>query len=410
MDVDKDVITFDEIKAAQDRIRDAIYVSPCPESDYLSNETGARVYLKLENLQRTGSFKERGARNKLMQLSDEEAERGVIAASAGNHAQAVSYHGTELGIPSKIVMPEPTPLVKVTRTRRYGAEVVLEGANYDEAYTHARGIAEEEGKAFVHPFNDRAVIAGQGTLGLELIEQNPYIDVVVTAVGGGGLISGVAAALKETNPQIRIIGVEPESLPSMRTALQRDEVTEIPTGQTIADGISVRSVGNLTLATARKYVDDMVTVSEQEIANAILVMLEEEKTVAEGAGAISVAALLSGQIDDIENQHVFPLICGGNIDVNVISKIIDRGLAAAGRIDRLDLQIRDVPGSLASVLDLVAELDANVLQVHHDRTFASGSKIGVTNVELKLETRGREHIDRIRARLEQEGYEVLEHL
>lgn len=410
MGEDSDVITFDEIKAAQNRIRDAIYVSPCPESNNLSRQTGAHVFLKLENLQRTGSFKERGARNKLMQLSDEVREKGVVAASAGNHAQAVSYHGTELGIDSKIVMPEPTPLVKVTRTRRYGAEVVLEGANYDEAYEHALQLADEENKAFIHPFNDRDVIAGQGTLGLELLEQNPYIDVVIAAVGGGGLISGVAAALKETNPEIRVIGVEPESLPSMKTALDRDGVTEVPEGQTIADGISVRSVGDLTFATARKYVDEMVTVSEQEIANAILVMLEEEKTVAEGAGAVSVAALLADKIDDLEGKHVFPLICGGNIDVNVISKIIDRGLAAAGRIYRLDLQIRDVPGSLAGVLQLVAELDANVLQVHHDRTFASDSTIGVTNVELKLETRGQEHVDEIRSRLEEEGYKVLEHL
>ena len=405
-----DVITFEEIEEAQKRIRDLIYVSPCPESENLSKRLGAHVHLKFENLQRTGSFKERGAANKLKQLTDEEKETGVIAASAGNHAQAVAYHGTKLGIDSTIVMPEATPLVKVTRTRRFGAEVVLEGSNYDEAYAHACDLADERGLTFVHPFNDRAIIAGQGTLGLELLEQNPYIDVVICSVGGGGLISGTAAALKETNPKIRVIGVEPESLPSMTTSLKEKRIVEVPEGQTIADGIAVREVGNLTYATASKYVDEMVTVTEKEIANAILVLLEEEKTVAEGAGAAPVAALLSGKISHIEDKNVFPIISGGNIDVNVISKIIDRGLAAAGRIFRLDLQIRDVPGSLAKVLTLVAELDANVLEVYHDRTFAEDSQLGVTNVELKLETRGREHVQKIRDTLEDRGYKVLDHL
>jgi len=409
-ETDADVITFDEIQAAQRRIADAIYVSPCPESENLSQRTGATVHLKMENLQRTGSFKERGASNKLQQLDEDQRERGVIAASAGNHAQAVAYHGTRLGIDSTIVMPEPTPLVKVTRTRRFGAEVVLEGSSYDEAHAHACELADERDLEFVHPFNDRAIIAGQGTLGLELLEQNPYIDVVICAVGGGGLISGTAAALKETNPQIRVIGVEPESLPSMKTALERHEVVEVPEGQTIADGIAVRKVGHLTYASATKYVDEMVTVTEQEIANAILVLLEEEKTVAEGAGVAPVAALLADKISGIEGKQVFPIVCGGNIDVNVISKIIDRGLAAAGRIVRLDLQIRDVPGSLAEILTRIAELDANVLEVYHDRTFAEDSQLGVTNVELKLETRGPEHIERIRETLEEEGYEVLDHL
>ncbi len=405
-----ELVTFEEIQAAQQRIRDAIYVSPCPESENLSQRTGATVHLKMENLQRTGSFKERGASNKLEQLAERGETNGVIAASAGNHAQAVAYHGTRLGIDSTIVMPEPTPLVKVTRTRRYGAEVVLEGSNYDEAYTHACQLADRRGLTFVHPFDDRDVVAGQGTIGLELLEQNPYLDVVVCSVGGGGLISGVAAAVKETNPQIRVIGVEPESLPSMQSALKKHRPVEVPEGQTIADGISVRRVGDLTCATADKYVDEMVTVSEQEIANAILVLLEEEKTVAEGAGAAPVAALLADKISGIDGEEVFPIISGGNIDVNVISKIIDRGLAAAGRIFRLDLQIRDVPGSLADVLTRLAELDANVLEVYHDRTFAGDSTIGVTNVELKLETRGREHIERIREHLEEEGYEVLDHL
>jgi threonine dehydratase len=409
-DTPAEPITYREIEEAHSRVRDAILTSPCNKSETLSERTGAQVYLKLENLQRTGSFKERGARNRLMLLTEEERDKGVIAASAGNHAQAVAYHGTQLGISSKIVMPEPTPLVKVTRTRRFGAEVVLHGANYDESYEHASALAEQEGRTFVHPFNDRGVIAGQGTLGLELLEQNPYLDTIICAVGGGGLISGVAAALKETNPKIRVIGVEPETLPSMKTALENHRVTEVPNGQTIADGVAVRQVGDLTYASAEKYVDEMVTVSEREIANAILVLLEEEKTVAEGAGAIPVAALLSDKIDDLEGRKVCPIICGGNIDVNVISKIIDRGLAAAGRIYRIDLQIRDVPGSLAKVLTLLGELDANVMEVYHERTFADDTELGVTNVELKLETRGRDHIERIREALNDEGYKILDHL
>lgn len=403
-------LTLEEVQAARHRIRDGIYVSPCPISEHLTRRTDANVHLKLENLQRTGSFKERGASNKLEQLGEDEREKGVIAASAGNHAQAVAYHGTRLDIDSTIVMPEATPLVKVTRTRRYGAEVVLEGSNYDEAYAHARQLADGRGLGFVHPFDDRQVIAGQGTLGLELLEQHPDLDSVVCAVGGGGLISGVAAAMKETNPDLRVIGVEPETLPSMQQALQQRGPVDVPEGQTIADGISVRRVGDLTYANADRYVDEMVTVSEQEIANAILVLLEEEKTVAEGAGAAPVAALLADAIPATEDEKIIPIVCGGNIDVNVISKIIDRGLAAAGRIFRLDLQIRDVPGSLAEVLTLIGELDANVLEVYHDRTFAGDSTIGVTNVELKLETRGRDHIETIRERLQGEGYTVLDHL
>jgi threonine dehydratase len=405
-----DPVTFDEIEAARERIQDAIYVSPCPESHRLGERIGARVYPKLENLQRTGSFKERGAANKLRSLDDGQRERGVVAASAGNHAQAVAYHGTRLGIDATIVMPEGTPLVKVTRTRDFGAEVVLAGSNYDESYEHALELAEREDRTFIHPFDDRAVIAGQGTLGLELLEQNPYLDAVVCAIGGGGLIAGVGAALKETNPQIDVIGVEPETLPSMKTALEQDRPVEIPEGQTIADGIAVREVGDLTFATARKYVDRIVTVSEQEIANAILVMLEEEKSVAEGAGAASVAALLGDDLPELEGERVSPLICGGNIDVNVISKIIDRGLAAAGRIFKLDLQIRDVPGTLADVLGLIGDLDANVLEVHHDRTFGEQSELGMTNVELKLETRGLDHIDEIEETLTEHGYTILDHL
>ncbi|MGM0558051.1 MAG: threonine ammonia-lyase [Myxococcota bacterium] len=405
----QDVVTFDEVEKAMERIRSAIYVSPCQKSATLSQKLGCQVYLKLDNLQRTGSFKERGARNKLMTLSEQERDAGVIAASAGNHAQAVAYHGTQLGISTKIVMPEGTPLVKVTRTKRYGGEVVLHGTNYDDAYAHAVELAEEQGLTFVHPFNDRAIIAGQGTLGLELLEQNPYIDVVLISIGGGGLAAGMSVALKETNPKIRVVGIEPEVLPSMKTAFAEHHPVEVPAAQTLADGIAVQKVGDLTHKTCEKYLDDIVTVSEAEIANAILVMLEEEKTVAEGAGAAPVAALLAGKIPGItSSDRVCPIICGGNIDVNVISRIIERGLVAAGRLCRLDIRLDDVPGSLAQVLTLLADMKANVLQVDHNRTFLETQALGTTNVEISMETRGKEHIDEICDRLRNEGYRIVE--
>ncbi|QDG50027.1 threonine ammonia-lyase [Persicimonas caeni] len=404
------LVHFDAIEAARERIRDSIHVTPCHKSENLSSQLGCQVFLKLDNLQRTGSFKERGAANKLMTMPEEERRRGVIASSAGNHAQAVAYHGTKLGIDTKIVMPEGTPLVKVTRTKRFGGKVVLHGANYDAAYAHAMELAEKEGRAFVHPFDDPAIIAGQGTLGLEVLEQNPYLDVVLVPIGGGGLVSGIAAALKQTNPKIRVIGVEPEVLPSMQEAVKKTFPFEMPAAQTLADGVAVRKVGKITHANVSKYVDEIVTVDEEEIANAILVCLEEEKFVVEGAGAAPVAALLAGKVDNIQGKRVCSVVSGGNIDVNVISRIIERGLVAAGRLFRLDLQIEDVPGSLADVLSVLADERANVLQVFHNRTFMEASPFGATNVELTLETRGAEHIEQIRTALEKHGYKIIDKL
>ncbi|MFP4598935.1 MAG: threonine ammonia-lyase [Persicimonas sp.] len=404
------MVHFKDIEAARKRIGDSINVTPCHMSENLSQQLDCQVFLKLENLQRTGSFKERGAANKLALLTDEERDAGVIASSAGNHAQAVAYHGTRLGIDSKIVMPEGTPLVKVTRTKRFGGKVVLHGANYDAAYAHAMELAASEGRTFVHPFDDLGIIAGQGTLGLEILEQNPYLDVVIVPVGGGGLISGIAAALKETNPKIRVIGVEPEALPSMGDAVKKNGPLELPTAQTLADGIAVRKVGSFTHANVSHYVDQMVTVGEEAIANAILVCLEEEKFVVEGAGAAPIAALLAGEIDDIAGRRVCSIVSGGNIDVNVVSRIIERGLVAAGRLIRLDLQIDDVPGSLADLLALVADERANVLQIFHNRTFLESSPFGATNVELTLETRGQDHIDHLRTVLEKHGFKIIDKL
>jgi threonine dehydratase len=343
-----------------------------------------------------------------MLLSDEERECGVIASSAGNHAQAIAYHGSRLGISTKIVMPEGTPLVKVSRTRRFGAEVVLHGANYDESYAHAMQLASEEGRTFAHPFDDVDVIAGQGTIGLELLEQNPYLDVVLLAIGGGGLASGVAVALKEVNPKIRVVGVEPEVLPSMKTALERGQDVELPEATTLADGIAVRRVGTHTRATVERYVDEVVTVSEESIANAILTLMEQDKTIAEGAGAAAVAALINGSVEGVAGKRVCPVICGGNIDVNIISRIIERGLVAAGRLLRLELVVTDTPGTLGTILTLLGELRANVLGINHNRMFTSGSTFGSVDVELLLETRGPEHIDEIRRAVVERGYELVE--
>ncbi len=406
---DRSVVTLEDIQQARRRIAEHLYLTPCRKSTFLSNETGAEVYLKLDNLQMTGSFKERGACNKLMLLTDDERAQGVIAASAGNHAQAVAYHGARLGISTKIVMPEGTPLIKVQRTEKFGGEVLLFGTNYDEAAEKAQELQAEEGRTFVHPFDDPDIIAGQGTVGLEILEQVEGVDTVLVAIGGGGLASGLSVAIKESRSDVTVLGVEPEVLPSMKTAVQRGRVTEVKSAQTLADGIAVRQVAQRTLEHVRKYVDDIVTVSEREIANAVLLLLEQEKTLAEGAGAAPLAPLLSGKLD-LEGQRVCVLVCGGNIDVNVISRIIDKGLAAAGRLHRIDLRLKDTPGELAAVLKLVGDLRGNVLEVFHNRVFTSGDTFGSTNVELKLETRGFEHIEQIRSSLSDNGFEVIERL
>lgn len=402
-------VLFNDIEAARERIRSYISQSPCSYSELFSQKFGCKVYLKLENMHLTGSFKERGACNKLVQMSAGDNQAGVITASAGNHAQAVALYATKFGIHSKIVMPEGTPLVKVTRTRNFGGEVILEGGNFDEAYKVARGLSEEEGRHFVHPFDDPAIIAGQGTLGLELLEQNPYLDVVLVPIGGGGLAAGVAVAIKETNPKIRVIGVEAEVLASMKASLDAKSLVELPPSTTLCDGIAVRRVGELPFATLSRYLDDVITVSEEEVAGAILDLLETEKMIAEGAAAASVAALAANKVPNVAGKRVCAVISGGNIDVNVLARIIERGLVATGRIFRLDLELRDNPGALAEVLTLIAKMQANVLEIYHNRTFAEGAPVGRTNVELKLETRGDDHIERLRTSLKAEGYRVLDH-
>lgn len=397
-------LSLKDIEDAQRRIGESIYRSPCAYTESLSSLTGNRVFLKLENLQMTGSFKERGALNRLLTLSPQELQRGVVTASAGNHAQGVAYHCGRLGVAATIVMPEGTPLIKISATRRHGAEVVLKGSSYDDAAAHAHEIAIANGATYVHPFDDEWVIAGQGTIGLELLEQDPSLEAVVCPVGGGGLISGLAIALKEVNPKIAVYGVEAARIPAMRAALDAKTVVTLPRATTIADGINVCTVGAQTLSLVAKYVDDVVAVDDEEIASAILWLLESEKTVAEGAGATPLAALMHGKLPQLRNRRTALIVSGGNIDVNLMSRIIERGLVKTGRLMRVRVRIRDQIGVLANLTAIVAQHKANIMQIVHHRAF-SGLEIGEAILEMELETRGFDHIASIEAALREHGYE-----
>ncbi|HUY80986.1 MAG TPA: threonine ammonia-lyase [Acidobacteriaceae bacterium] len=395
-------VTLNGIQQARQRIQSDIYLSPAPHSEELSRMTGQQVFLKLDNLQRTGAFKERGALNKILTLSPEEKSRGVIAASAGNHAQAVAYHATARGLRSRIVMPLMTPLVKTASTAAYGAEVILHGANYDEACTEALRLAAQDSMTFLHPFDDDAVIEGQGSIGLELLEQIPNLEAVVVPIGGGGLIAGVACAIKESNPNIRVIGVQTERLPSMLRAADAGSPVTIPAEATIADGIAVRRAGQRTLPLVQRYVDELVTVDEEEIAKAILVLLEREKTLAEGAGAIALAALLQHKTS-LRGQRTAVFVGGGNIDVSLLARIIERGLVKDGRRTRLRIHLTDRPGALHQLTRILADARANIVQTAHDRTHY-GVSLGDTIIDITLETRGGEHIEEIRTLLTQSSY------
>ncbi len=395
-------VTLKGVEQARQRIAGSIYFSPAPRSEALSRMTGQQVYLKLDNLQRTGAFKERGALNKILTLTAEEKRRGVIAASAGNHAQAVAYHATAHGLRARIVMPLMTPLVKTAATAGYGAEVVLHGANYDEAYREALRLAEQDGLTFLHPFDDEVVMEGQGTIGLELLEQVPGLEAVVVPIGGGGLIGGLACAIKESNAKIRVIGVQTERLPSMLRAAEAGAPVTIPAEATIADGVAVRRAGERTLPLVQRYVDELVTVDEEEIAQAILVLLEREKTLAEGAGAMALAALLQGKTS-LKGQRTAALVCGGNIDVSLLARIIERGLVKDGRRTRLRIHLTDRPGALHGLTRILADARANIVQTAHDRAHY-GVSLGDTVIDITLETRGDEHIEEIRNLLRDAGY------
>jgi threonine dehydratase len=397
-------ISLADVQAARERLRGAIYYSPCPHSQMLSALTGQQVYLKLENLQMTGSFKERGALNRIAMLTPDQAARGVVAASAGNHAQGVAYHATARGIRALIVMPLATPLVKVTATRGFGAEVVLHGANYDEACEEATRLCTAQGMTFIHPFDDASVMAGQGTIGLELLEQVPQLEAVVVPIGGGGLIGGIACAIKESRPDIRIVGVQTSRLPSMVAARAEGRPVTVEPSTTIADGIAVRRAGDVTFPVVQKYVDEIVTVDEDEIASAILVLLEREKTLAEGAGAAALAALLQKKTTLIPaGAKTAVLVCGGNIDVTLLSRIIERGLVQDGRMIRLRIHLLDKPGALADLTRLIASYRANIVDTLHNRAYY-GVNLGDTVIDITMETRGREQVMELLAALTAEGY------
>jgi threonine dehydratase len=396
------MIGLPDIQTALARIRSDIRISPCNHSETFSGLTNNSIFLKLDNQQRTGAFKERGALNRMLTLTPDERAHGVIAASAGNHAQGVAYHAGRHGIKARIFMPLPTPLTKVSATRGYGAEVVLHGANYDEAFAAALENAEQDHLTLIHAFDDEAVIAGQGTLGLEILEQHPDIQVLVVPIGGGGLIGGIACAVKETNPSTLIFGVQPARLPSMKAAVAEGKPVTLESAKTIADGIAVRRAGERTLPLVQKYVDEIVTVEEEEIANAILLLLEREKTLAEGAGAAALAAVLNHKLP-LAAKRVAILVCGGNIDVTLLSRIIERGLVKDGRLVRLRVHLPDYPGALHRLTGILAEQRANIVETAYDRAY-HGVNLGDTAIDITMETRGPEHIAELLAALVAAGY------
>jgi len=398
------MLSFIDVEEARRRIRDHVYLSPLSYSETISRMTSSKVYFKLDNLQMTGSFKERGALNRLLTLTQDEVERGVIAASAGNHGMAVAFHSRRLNVEATIVMPVHAPLIKVGRVRLYGAHTLLHGEDYDGAFTEAYRLSQERGVTLLHAFNDATIIAGQGTIGLELYEQNRHLDAVIVPVGGGGLIAGIALVVKALNPHIRIIGVQAEVIPSMKAALEKGAPISLAPATTIADGIAVRKVGETALDIVEKHVDEIVTVSEGEIANAVLLLLEIEKTVAEGAAAAPLAALINKKVN-LVGKNVALIVSGGNIDVNLISRIIEKGLIQDGRLSRFSVVIRDRPGSLARLSQRIADLDANILRIGQSRGFGRIA-IDQTEVELVIETSGLDHVEWIRNELSKDGFQV----
>lgn len=396
------MVSKEDIEKAYNKISGQIVNTPLTFSYTISDLCECKTFFKLENFQMTGSFKERGALNKLLNLSAKEKKKGVISASAGNHAQAVAYHGQRLGIKIKIVMPIGTPLIKVVSTQNYGANVILYGESYDDAYEHALELSKQEGLILVHPFNDPFIIAGQGTLGIEILNNKigKEIDAIVCPVGGGGLISGIATYIKETKPSIKVIGIQTASCPSTIKALENNKPIRLETSSSLADGIVVKKVGELTFEIVKKYVDEMVTVEEDEIANAVLLLLEIEKIVVEGAGAVSLAALINKKIN-LKNKKVLSIISGGNIDVNILNRIITQGLSVDGRIAQLKVRVLDKPGALNKILTIIAKLNANVLDIIHNR-FDSAVHFGYVDISITLETKGHKHIEEIKQALKKE--------
>jgi threonine dehydratase len=401
------VVTFHDIEAARERIADAVYYSPCRLSIPLSEITGMEIFCKFDNLQRTGSFKERGARNVLAQLPADQQKRGVIAASAGNHSQALAYQGKLLGIPATVVMPKFAPLVKVNNCQKLGATVILHGRDFSEAKAHAHEIAKEKSLAYIDGYDDPAIIAGQGTMGLEIVEQTPDLEAVVIPVGGAGLIAGVSLAVKTLRPKAKIIAVEAEKVASFSAALEAGKPTRIAMHPTLADGLAIPQVGSNAFQIAKPLVDLAVTVTEEQIALAILRLVELEKSVVEGAAATPVAACMSGKLREHACKRVVLLLCGGNIDPNVLSRVIERGLVADGRLGRFTAVISDRPGGLADLAAQIASTGASIKQVVHDRAFASPD-VSAVNVLCTVETRNHQHLAELRALLKSHGVKTYD--
>ena len=397
----ENTVTLAMIRDAREALKGVAEQTPVVTSTRL----GKNLFIKSENLQKTGSFKIRGAYNKIRNLTPEEASHGVIACSAGNHAQGVALSATKLGIRSVICMPEGAPILKVEATRGYGAEVVLVPGIYDDAAREAQRLAKEEGYTFAHPFNDPFVIAGQGTIGLEILEQVPDVEQVIVPIGGGGLISGVAVAVKSMRPNVKVIGVQASTVPSMFVSYRNGEITTVKDGATIADGIHVLTPGDLTFRIVEEYVDDIVTVSEDEIAAAILALMEGRKTVAEGAGATSVAAFLFNKVDT--SLKTVAVVSGGNVDITTLSRIITKGLQKTGRMVQISTKLADKAGNLAALLSYVAENGANVLGIYHEREDAK-TEVNSCVVTMTLETRDAEHIRKLREDLMRRGYHLFD--
>ncbi len=399
------MLELSDILEARDRVRETSRHTPLEHSYTYSAMTGADIHLKLENFQRTGAFKIRGATNRIATLSEEQMDAGVVTASAGNHAQGVALAATRSGVDAKIVMPEHAPISKVKATRSYGADVVLSGEDYNEAAERAHEIERKEDRTYVHAFDDEYVMAGQGTIGLEILDDCPDVETVVVPIGGGGLISGIATAIKEQKPETRVIGVQAEGASSAATSLEKGERVSLDGVDTIADGIATRSVGEQTFPHIQEYVDEVVTVSDPEIAVALVYLLERSKTLVEGAGAVALAAILFEKFDYAEGETIVAALCGGNIDLNTLTNVIVRGLVETGRYLKIRTILKDQPGALEDLLEIFTAHRANIYAIHHDRT-SRDVEMSDTEVEIELEMRGPDHVEEFLSALREAGYEV----
>ncbi|WP_251443161.1 threonine ammonia-lyase [Veillonella intestinalis] len=400
------LVTLDMVKEAQQRLRGVAQRTAIMQSTSLSERCGCEVHLKMENFQRTGSFKLRGAYNKVASLTEAERARGIVASSAGNHAQGVALAAKEYGCRATICMPSNAPIAKIEATHSYGADIVLAGDFYADAYEKACSLEKEKGFTFCHPFDDPVVIAGQGTIGLEILDELPDTDVIVVPIGGGGLISGIAVAAKAIKPDIRIVGVQTQNMPSMKQSVAEGKVTTVPALKSLADGIAVGTPGTVTFDIVSKYVDEVVTVSEAEIAESILFLLERVKTAVEGAGACPVAALVNNKISHLEGKKVVALVSGGNIDVNMIDRIINNGLVKSWRRAYFDIVVQDKPHVLSTITGLVSDSNANILSIYHDRS-QRDIEVGYVHVALEIETMNEKHVHDLLATLAEHGFPAV---